>query len=244
MPALVIKYPVDPTGISPSNLVQGEQCTLNGNKVRVIAPQYGAFFGASVQLTDLSNNYVLIEGTDWYPGQLYDIPTSEFGQGVYGLIVITNPNVSNTVLLNYQVAGGEYSVSSTALVSLINSLNLDARPVAWPDIIRKPATYPPSEHLHDAGDVYGFEYLVHAIERLRDSVEFGSMLANNDVYQYIDGQVANVNATVTAQLAALSAALNAEMASNLAALNAQVVTLAVGTEVTEDIVFFTSGSGN
>ena len=191
---VIIKYPLDPTGQHPSNLVSGEQYTLPTRPVRCVATAYGAYFADSMIITDMSTGLPLASN-QWYPGELYDIPTAMFGQPVYALVVITDTTVSNNVSLQYQAVGGEFSTSETALLNLISTLNLDNRPVTWPDIILKPAMYPPSEHLHDLGTVYGFEFVVHALERIKSAIDFGNAAAVDQVYRYVDAKIASSNDT-------------------------------------------------
>ena len=181
----IIKYPLDPTGVSVTNLVQGEQHILVNRPIRCIATNYGSYYANSMVITDLSNNKIL-NINQWYPGELYDVPTALYGQPIYALVVITDATVGNTISIQYQAVGGEFSTSETALVNLLETLNLDNRPVSWPNIILKPTEYPPSEHLHDAGDVYGFEYVVHALERVKSAIEFGSGIYQDKLYAYVD----------------------------------------------------------
>jgi len=190
MQPLIVKYPLDPTGSSPTNLVTAEPCTLNGRNIRCIAPIYGAYYGNSMVIIDTATNKPLT-ANQWYPSQLCDMPTSEFGQAVYGIVVITDTTVSNAVTISYQAVGGDYSMNFDAIIQLINNLNLDNRPVSWPNILLKPAQYPPSEHLHDAGDIYGFEYLVHAIERLKNTIGLGDEVMVNMMYQYVNQVIAD-----------------------------------------------------
>lgn len=188
MPTQLVTLPLDGTGASPNNKVQGEQHTLSGNRVRSIAPAYGAFFADSVVIKDMSNNVPLVRDVDWYPGNLYEAPTSKFGAGIYGLIMIINQNVSNTITVDYQALGGEYSLSANAVSQLVNNLAIDARPVAWPDIVRKPSAYPPSPHLHSAGDLFGFEYMVQSLERLRQTIAFGDQVGMDQLLAYVDSR--------------------------------------------------------
>lgn len=186
---VIIKYPLDPTGLSTTNLVQGEEHILSSRPTRCIATTYGAYYADSMVITDLSTNLVL-SANQWYPGELYEVPTALYGQPVYGLIVITDASVGNTVSLSYQAIGGEFSTSETTLVNLIETLQLDNRPASWPNIILKPSEYPPSQHLHNAGDVYGFEYLVHSVNRIRSSIELGNAIAQDKFYRYVDYKIA------------------------------------------------------
>jgi len=188
----IIKYPLDPTGSSISNLVSGEQYTLASRPIRCIATAYGAYYSDSMVITDMNTNLPL-NPNQWYPGELYDVPTALYGQPVYALVIITDTNVSNNVSIQYQAVGGEFSTSETALLNLIATLNLDDRPVTWPDIILKPSEYPPSEHLHDVGTVYGFEYVVHALERIKSAIDFGNSVAIDQLYKYIDTHTGTSN---------------------------------------------------
>jgi hypothetical protein len=206
MAPIIVRYNLDPTGVSPDNLVQGEAHTLVGRLVRSIAPIYGAFFAGSMVVTDQTTGLPLVRGQQWYPGELYDVPTALYGKDIFAIVIITDVNVSSSVSLQYQSVGGEYGTSDNAIIQQLATLNVDARPVAWPDIIRKPADYPPSMHLHDAGDVYGFEYVVHALERVRAALEFGDEISHDQIYNYIDtkiatdiGSINNVAVTITTE---------------------------------------------
>jgi len=203
---IVIKYPLDPTGQNPNNLVAGEEHALSARPIRCIATKYGGYFANSMVIKDLATNLIL-NSSQWYPSELYEVPTALYGQPVYALIVITDTTVSNLVSISYQAVGGEFSTSETALINLIDTLELDNRPVTWPNILLKPTDYPPSQHLHNAGDIYGFEYVTHALERIRSTIEFGSAISNDKILRYLDGQIAN-ESTDTQNALDLKASLN------------------------------------
>lgn len=208
MTPLVVRYPLDPTGTSPNNLVAGEIQNLTPNRnVRAIATLYGAFFTESLIITDIATNTVLTPGTQYYAAELYELPTSRYGKEICAVILITDTSVSNQVSLQYQTLGGPYGTSATAIIQQIENLQLDTRPVAWGDILDRPSAFPPSFHLHDIGDVYGFEYVVHALDRIRDAIEVGDSAQYDQIYAYIDhvqsvlqGEVDAGNAAFTAHL--------------------------------------------
>ena len=182
----VIRYPLDPTGTSPDNLVADEPHALPARQIRALAPQYGAFYTESVVVVDAATNQPLVKGVQYYPAELYEVPTGMFGKEVCAIILINDPSVSANVKVTYQAVGGEYSRSATAIIQQIEALNLDDRPVEWGSIINKPSEYPPSHHLHDLGDVYGFEYMVHALDRIRAAILMGDDVSHDTIYQYID----------------------------------------------------------
>lgn len=184
----VIRYPLDPTGTNPDNLVADEPHALVARQTRAIAPEYGAFYTESMVITDVSNNQILEKGVQYFAAELYEVPTGMFGKEVCAIILITDPSVSANVKLTYQCVGGEYSRSATAIIQQIEALNLDDRPVEWGAIINKPSEYPPSHHLHDLGDIYGFEYQVHALDRIRAAILMGDDASHDTIYQYIDAR--------------------------------------------------------
>lgn len=184
---LPVTYPLDLTGNSPDNYIQGEPHTLTHNRtIRVIVPTYGGFFSESMIVTDMANNQLLNRATDFQCVELYEVPTAKSGKEVCGLVLVTNPAVSDNVQISYQSVGGPYSNSPEALLSIANALELDNRPISWPAILGKPSGFPPSQHLHDVGDVYGFEYLVHVLERIRQAILIGDDQMHAQILRYID----------------------------------------------------------
>ena len=203
-PIPIYRYPLDGTGLSPDNLVVGEEHQLSTRPVRCIAPIYGGFFAESVVVKDLATDLPLIYGTDYTFGELFEFPTGRYGKEIFGLIAITKPNVA-AIKINYQALGGDYAYSMDAIIQMIDSLNLGNRPVAWGEIIGHPIMFNPASHLHDIGDVYGFEYVVHSIERLRAAVLLGDVASHDEIYRYIDSVGAEQAAATAAALAALNA---------------------------------------
>lgn len=186
---IIVKFPLDETGVNPNNLVQGEPHTLVSRKVRSISPTYGAFFTGSLVVTDDVTQTQLVKNVQYFAVELYELPTAKTGKEVCAIIIITDQAVSNSVSISYQALGGDFSVSTIALQQMIDKLELDERPVYWPSIIGKPSEFPPSAHLHDVGDVYGFEYMVHALERIKDAIVMGDQLSHDVIYRYVDDRV-------------------------------------------------------
>lgn len=207
-----VTYPLDLTGTSPDNLIQGEPQTLSPNRaVRAVAPMYGGFYKDSMAITDMANGNQLT-ASQFECVELYEVPTALTGKEVDSVVLITDTAVSNNIQLTYQCVGGEYSRSPEAIVDLVNTLELDNRPAAWPDIIGLPSQFPPSMHLHDAGDIFGFEYVVWALERVRRAIEMGDDISHDNIYRYIDGLMANIP-TLANVLAMINTALANHVAS-------------------------------
>lgn len=199
MTPLVVQLPLDPTGTSPDNLVVDEPHTLIANRTfRAIAPFQGAYFAESMKVVDAATGVQLTDGTNGTPEQYYcceyyELPSARYGKEIDAIVIIKDPSVSNNVRITYQALGGPYGTSAQAIIQQLEALKLDNRPVRWGDIIGKPSQFPPSKHLHDIGDVYGFEYVVHALDRIRDAIELGDQASHDEIYRYIDAAIAELD---------------------------------------------------
>lgn len=193
MPINPIRYPLDLTGTSRDNLVLNELHTLKPTRVRAVALQNGAFYTASVVIRDVATARVLVSGQDYEFDNLYQMASEHAKAEVAAIIVITNTEVSNTISVDYQCIGGLYGYSTTAIMQQIEDLQLDNRKVEWGNIYNKPAVYPPAKHLHDIGDVYGFEYLVQAIQQLRHAIMVGDEGSHENIYRYIEKTIGSTS---------------------------------------------------
>jgi hypothetical protein len=218
----IIKYPLDKTGVSPANLVTGEPQTMVSRPVRAIAPVYGSFFSESLVITDTANNTVLTgtgNNPQYYAAELMELPSRMTGKEVCGIIIITDQTVSNNVTITYQALGGCFSTNLDAIVQILNNINLDDRPVSWGNILNKPPQFPPSSHFHDIGDLYGFEYVTFALERVRQAILLGDAASYDAIYKYIDQQIGNVNTEITEAAATTIQEINAAISAHVQASN-------------------------
>lgn len=196
MSPIIVKYPLDLTGRSTNNLVVSEQHALNSDYKRAFTTKYGPFYTAGLIVRQLPSRQVLVPNVDYIATHLYQEPTIASGKEVCGIIVILDPLVSNLIEIDYQVVGGEWSQSVEAIEQLIETLDLDERPVQWGDIIDKPSAFPPTAHLHAVGDVYGFEYVVDALENIRQALLQGDIAAHQEIYDYIGREISGFAASV------------------------------------------------
>ncbi|MND22218.1 hypothetical protein D3C81_144660 [compost metagenome] len=185
MGAIIVKYPEDPTGINPNNLVINEPHDLGSGRNRAFVPNYGAYFTESMIVKEVATGRVLTKGTHYIAAQLQQEATLAMDKEICAVVVITDPTVQDQLLFTYQVVGGVFSTSVSALQKMIEDLDLDERAVEWGAIIGKPTAFPPAPHLHDIGDLYGFEYLVEALDALRNAILIGDEAAHDELRQYI-----------------------------------------------------------
>lgn len=195
MPNSIYRFPLDPTGTNVNNLVVAEPHTLQNRAIRIVVPLYGAFFTDSLVIRDVTSG-ITLNTTQYSVGELYEFPTARYGKEICGVILIKDTAVSSNIEITYQALGGEYITNTGALVSLLETIDLDNRPVAWPDIIGKPSGYNPALHLHDIGDVYGFEYVVHQLERIRSAILIGDEYGHDEIRRYVDTRVNSLNSAI------------------------------------------------
>ena len=182
MSSPIYRHDLDPTGLSPDNRVLREPVALANYPVRVFVPSFGAFFGDSMVITDTGTGAILLK-SQYYLSQPAHIPTLKYGKGIYYCVVITDASVSANLSIDYQDLGGEWAYSNSALAAQLQVVLGDARAVDYSAIINKPDRFSPGPHLHDAGDVFGMEYLIEALYAIRDSISLdgtASMIAIYD----------------------------------------------------------------
>lgn len=197
MGTIILKYPEDPTGVNPNNLVINEPHDLGGARNRAFVPNYGSYFTESMIVTEAVTGRVLVKGTHYIAAQLQQDATLAMDKEICAVIVIIDEDVRDSLLFTYQVVGGVFSTSASALATLIEALDIDERAVEWGGLIGIPSAFPPTPHLHDIGDVYGFEYLVEALDALRNAILIGDEAAHDELRQYINYQDGLQGAAVT-----------------------------------------------
>lgn len=172
MRKILMKYPLDLSGKSATNLVIGEVHNVDDPRKKALCTNWGPFYTDSIVIRNAVTGTILKPLEDYLVLQPYQEVIEKTGLNVCSVVYIKNVTVVS-VQIDYQVVGGEYSWTTYALRELLDSLDLDNRPVAWGDVIGKPAHYPPTPHLHDLGDTYGWEYIAQQLEGVRSAILTG-----------------------------------------------------------------------
>lgn len=188
MSTQLIKYPLDLTGVSPNNLVTGEPQSLANATNRAFVPDYGPFFTRSLVVRSMPDNTILTPGTQYKAVQLFVDATERAGEEICAVIVITDESLGTEYSIDYQVVGGEFSDSTYAIQQMVAALSIDDRAVSWGDLLGKPEQFAPAPHLHDLGDIYGFEYLTVMLEQIRQAILTGDNASHQAIYDYVDHQ--------------------------------------------------------
>ncbi len=167
-----IRYPLDLTGINPDNLIVNEVVTLlPGTAARIYVPLYTPFFSNSMVIVDQTdNNRTLIRGVDYDLAELVEDASIRSGKEIMSLVLIKNKYVSESLLAKYQLIGGDYQQDAGVIGNLYKLVMSDERPVDWNNVLNKPTEFPPTLHKHLMEDLVGFEYVIYALERVRNAV--------------------------------------------------------------------------
>lgn len=193
MPLPIVRYPLDPTGINPDNRVNGEVHTLNTRPIRAIAPTFSPFYTELLDVFDDTTNTLLVRGQQYQVVELLQEATAKFGKEICALILILDPNVSNVVRISYQVLGGLYQNSAAAIINMWETYILDNRAVDWVNVLNKPLQYPPTLHNHLLQDIWGFEPVVVALERIRNAIALSDVPAFEALIAWVKEKTAIVS---------------------------------------------------
>lgn len=204
------RYPLDETGSSPDNLISGEPHELSSMEIRAVCPTYGAYYTASLRIYDVDNARWLDKGIDWRPADLLQDITVKTGMEVSMMFIVINTSVSSNIKITYQVVGGEYVNMDSTIANLYETIMKDTRAVDWLNIINKPLEFNPTMHRHMLEDVYGFEYVVAALERIRNAILMSDVPAFEYVLTLIDERVSTINARITDEVEKINAFLALE----------------------------------
>lgn len=193
------RFPLDPTGVNRDNAVNGEVHQMTNSAIRAVAPVYGGYFTDSLKVYDHQTGRLLDRDVDYQCVELLQDATMRYGKEICVMILVINQTVTSQVRLNYQVVGGEFQYDGSAIINLYETAMADNRPIDWANVSNKPQDYPPSLHRHLLEDVYGFEPVVAALERLRSAVILSDVPAFEALIDWTTVQMKAVTDTVDAR---------------------------------------------
>lgn len=187
MPALITRYDLDLTGVNRNNYIHKEPYKLTNTKVRTLVPLYGPFYTESLVLTDDATGRVLEREIDFICVEMVRDLTASTGKEVCSLILITNQDVSETGTISRQIVGGNFQYDSSSIGRLYEAVMNDNRTVDWLRVTNKPTGFPTTEHRHLLEDLFGFESVVAAIDRLRNAI----FLSDVPAYEFLVDWIVN-----------------------------------------------------
>lgn len=189
----VLKYPFDPKGVSPHNLIIDEPHAVGMTGNRCIVPSQGPFFTSSLQVRDLATNTLLTKDTHYNARFLHQKATEAAGQEVCVAVEIHDGVEVSNLLVSYRLVGGDFFNTTAELEQYLSAISMDHRPVWWTNIRDKPDTFNPAGHFHALGDITHWEDVIVALNNIRNA-----LLANDRIrlvlyYQSVDARLANID---------------------------------------------------
>ena len=206
----IIQYPLDLSGVSPTNFVENERRTIAINTERAFVPAAGPFYTSSFHIFNDDTGEELRPVDDYLLVQPMAQASLRSTHDVQSAVVL-KVNAPIRVRFSYQVVGGEYSWNLQGLADLIAELNVDERPVKWGAIVGRPTMYPPAPHIHDIGDSFGWEYVVWQLERITNAILVGDEASHDELRQQMQ--------TIRDQLQANIDALDGRLVAHVNDLN-------------------------
>lgn len=170
---LIYKYSLDLTGESPVNFVRREKQDLPSGTIRAVVPNYGAFYLDDLEVRDANSGAVLEPEVQYYAVQRSDYASDVTGKEVCTIIVVTDPDVFGRIEYDYRVIGGEFTSSVFGYREMLSKVDWGTVTLLTGAHLGEPPPFPPAPHLHDAGDLFGFTYVVMALENLKFAILIG-----------------------------------------------------------------------
>lgn len=191
-------YDEDPYGDNPKNRVTGERHTIapvNGKAFNYFIPKFAPFHRRGFVLRNVVNGVVsntpLTATTDYYFAFRYDQMILAGGMApIYGAIVMNDPQFAGTLEAEYQTLGGQYTLSTTQIATIMANTVLDPRQVQWSAVSGAPTTVPAVPHKHNAMEtMIGMDSVVDTLYVIIDQLAMGF----NKAYQMVSEHMQDHN---------------------------------------------------
>lgn len=189
-----LTYPLDYSGVSPTNTVMNEPVTWPSDRVLVFSPLYAPFNSSSIAIVDKDTYKVLT--TDQY--KLFNVcePATVLapaGVAFYHTVLITDKTVSRNLTVSYQTVGDKYCTGYDAIVNMIKLMANDNRDVDWSNIINMNDSLSRSPHIHSLAKTLGWEYVVNQLGQIAIAILAGDQVKKQEVVAYIQQATNNLN---------------------------------------------------
>ena len=114
MPISPFGYPLDLTGVAPTNAIVGEVTTFTSPETRSFVPSAGPFYVFNMALRNSVTGDLLAPKVDYLVEYLLPAPSMLSGKEVAGIIRVINTDIPG-VSMDYHVIGGVHGNSVTML---------------------------------------------------------------------------------------------------------------------------------
>ena len=183
-------FEFDPYGDNPNNKITKERHTITpagSGQTNFFIPSKGPFHRRGFVLRNATTQLPLRPGYDYYFGFRFDqMILSGAMQPIYGAIVLNDPASNLVVEIDYQTVGGEFTLDTNQITTLLANKLLDPRTVTWSAVVDIPSELPAVAHRHNAGtDLVGMNEVVARLYDLIDAQEAGYNKALQALLEHI-----------------------------------------------------------
>lgn len=217
-------YPLDLTGLLPSNLINDEQQTLtplNGPRKQLLIPISGPFFGNTLVVHYYNASLALqtaVVNVDYEWIYEYEELSTVCEAPVFGGISFSNLMITGPILLSYQSVGGNYALNKQAAILQLFNDTINSKFVDWSVVTNTPTYYPVDNHtVNVSSNTVGYATTVASINNLAAANTYPP--ANTDIAALINHSVNYNNPhNVTKAQLGLSNVANYGLASDAVAI--------------------------
>lgn len=185
-----ITFPLDHSGVAPTNLVTGEIHSVNEAHfkdyfflVPHAAPFYVTNFKATLTLGGVTTP--LTEDVDYSFALPYVTGTRVTGKAMYGAVTLHNLEMSGLITIQYQTVGGDQIPDRLQVLTELAEQAYNPRTTIWDILTNAPAAFPPTPHYQDYDSFYGQEELVNMLGEIRDAIIDGSANTADDINRFL-----------------------------------------------------------
>ena len=171
------QFPFDPTGVNPLNRVTNELQPLTGVGDRdyyYVVPASGPFFATSLQMSFKSVQgelRPLYEGIDYQLTHYFLGASRATAKPIYGSVTLLNKQLNGTLIFNsYQSLGGEWTVDSNTIATILAQLTVDPRATTWDNVAGYPTIFPVIDHEWNLVDMVGQTQMLAVMDRIVDAI--------------------------------------------------------------------------
>ena len=175
-----VTYPLDLTGVAPTNLIENELHTVSESHYRdyfFIVPNFSPFYidNFSAKITTNGNTRELVEDVDFSFAIPYIAGTRTTGKAMYGAITLHNLEMNGILSLTYQTVGGDQVADRLYVLTILADKAYNPRTTIWELLTNVPNAFPPLPHYQDYDEFYGQEEVVNQLGAIRDAIANGSV---------------------------------------------------------------------
>jgi hypothetical protein len=183
----LIKYPFDPTGVRPTNLILNEQHDKLDPFTRLLIPKLGMYYTESLVVKDSTRTYAL--NTDYVPVEFDQITSLKVGKELCRAIIIKTANYSLPITISYQLVGDDTVADRNEVSNRLQELIDYSGSQSYNNLIEVPTAVRSSPHLHSFNEIYGMEYIVRELDRITKAINDSPTPTINSILQHIDSYI-------------------------------------------------------